>query len=95
MSAYVIVQINVTNQINYKEYLNKVTPIVQKFNGEYIIRAGKFEVLLGEWNYSRTVIVKFPDYETAIKWYNSEEYSPIKKIREDNSEGNCIIIEGV
>jgi len=95
MSAYAIVQINVTSQNNYKEYLNKVTPIVKKFKGEYIVRAGRFEVLLGEWNYKRNVIIKFPNYETAIKWYKSEEYKPIKKIREDNSIGNFIIIEGI
>ena len=50
--------------------------------------------MLGEWNYSRTVVVKFPDYETALSWYNSDEYAPIKKIREENSNGNFIIIEG-
>ena len=95
MSAYVIVQINITNEEKYKEYLNRVTNIVEKFNGKYIVRAGKYKVMLGQWNYKRNVIVKFPDYETAINWYNSEEYSPIKKIREDNSEGNFIIIEGI
>ena len=29
------------------------------------------------------------------KWHDSEEYRPIRKIREDNSEGNAIIIDGV
>ncbi len=95
MSAFAIVQINVTNKEKYQEYLNQVTPTVQKFNGDYIVRAGKFKVMLGEWNYSRTVVVKFPDYQTALNWYNSKEYKPIKKIREDNSEGNFIIIEGI
>ena len=94
MSAYVIVQINVTNNQNYKKYLDQVTPIVKRFQGEYIVRAGKYKVLLGNWDYSRTVIVKFQNYEAAINWYNSKEYEPIKKIREENSEGNCIIIEG-
>ena len=31
----------------------------------------------------------------AKKWHDSEEYKPIRKIREENSEGNAIIIEGV
>jgi len=95
MSAYVILQININNQDNYQEYLNQVTTIVKNYQGEYIIRGGKSEVLEGKWDYQRTVLVKFPSYEVALKWYNSEEYAPIKKIREDNSEGNCIIIEGV
>ena len=94
MSAYAILQIYITNKENYKEYLNQVTSIVKKHQGEYIVRGGKSEVVEGEWNYQRTVVVKFPSYDAAIQWYNSEEYAPIKKIREDNSEGNCIIIEG-
>ena len=42
----------------------------------------------------RNVVIKFPSYNIALKWYNSEEYLPVKKIREDNSKGNVIIIEG-
>ena len=95
MSAYAIFQINITNQENYKEYLNQVTTIVKKHQGDYIVRGGKSDVVLGKWDYQRTVVVKFPSYEAAIQWYNSEDYAPIKKIREDNSEGNCIIIEGI
>ena len=95
MSAYAILQINITNQENYKEYLNQVTTIVKKHRGEYIVRGGRSEVVLGKWNYQRTVVVKFPSYDVAFKWYNSEEYAPIKKIRENNSKCNCIIIEGV
>ena len=94
MPAYLIAQINVTNEDSYKEYLEKVTPIVKKYNGEYIIRAGKFKTVLGNWDYKRNVVIKFPSYNIALKWYNSEEYLPVKKIREDNSKGNVIIIEG-
>ena len=94
MSAYVIVQINVTNNEPYKEYLKKVTPIVEKYKGEYIVRGGKFKKMLGNWNYERTVVIKFSSYDIAMKWYLSEEYEPVKKIRENNSDGNLIIIEG-
>ena len=37
MPAYVIVQINITNGDAYKDYLNQVTTIVKKYNGEYVI----------------------------------------------------------
>ena len=72
-----------------------MTKIVKKHKGEYIVRGGKSEVVLGKWDYQSTVVVRFPSYDVAFKWYNSEEYAPIKKIREENSKGNCIIIEGV
>ena len=77
MSAYAILQINITNQEKYKEYLNQVTAIVKKHQGDYIVRGGKSEVVLGKWDYHRTVVVRFPNYDSAIKWYNSDEYAPI------------------
>ena len=95
MPAYVLVQINITNGEPYKDYLNQVTPIVKKYNGEYVVRGGKSEVMLGNWNYTRTVVIKFPSYDIAMEWYKSAEYAPVKKIREENSDGNLIIVEGV
>ena len=94
MPAYLIAQINVTNEDSYKEYLAKVTPTVEKYGGEYIIRAGKFKTVLGNWDYKRNVVIKFPSYDIALKWYDSEEYLPVRKIREENSRGNVIIIDG-
>ena len=95
MSAYFIIQINITNAENYKDYIPQVTPIVKKFGGEYIVRGGKSENVEGSSPYERTVVLKFPSYDMVKKWHDSEEYSPIRKIREDNSEGNAIIVDGV
>ena len=95
MSGYFIIQINVTNSENYKEYIEKVTPIVKKFGGEYIVRGGQSENVEGNWPFQRTVVLKFPTYDMVKKWHNSDEYKPIRKIREDNSECNAIIIEGL
>ena len=49
----------------------------------------------GQWKNPRTVVIKFPNYEKALEWYDSEEYKPIKPIRMKNSIGNMIIIKGV
>ena len=95
MSAYFIIQINITNPEKYKDYIVQVTPIVKKFGGEYIIRGGKSENVEGSWPFERTVVLKFPSYNMVKKWHDSKEYRPIRKIREDNSEGNAIIIDGV
>jgi len=95
MSGYVIANINVKNSDAYKEYVGKVKPTVEKFGGEYLVRNGEFKVIDGEWKHPRTVVIKFPTYEKALEWYNSEEYKPIKPIRLANSEANGIIIKGV
>ena len=96
MSAgYVIAQLKITNPENYKEYVEKVTPLVKKFGGEFLVRAGEFQIFDGETKFPRIIVLKFPSYEKALEWYNSEEYKPIKQIRLDNSEGTNIIIKGI
>ena len=95
MSGYVIANINVKNSEAYKEYVSKVKPTVEKFGGKYLVRNGEFKVIDGEWKHPRTVVIKFPTYEKALEWYNSEEYKPIKPIRLANSVANGIIIKGV
>ncbi len=93
-AGFVIFNIDVTNPEDYNEYITKVKPIVEKFGGEYIVRGGTNQVVEGNWQYSRTIVLKFPSYEKALEWYNSEEYQPIKQIRLDNAISNGIIIRG-
>ena len=93
-AGFVIFNIDVTNPEDYNEYITKVKPIVEKFGGEYVVRGGTNQVVEGNWQYSRTIVLKFPSYEKALEWYNSEEYQPIKQIRLDNAVSNGIIIQG-
>ena len=95
MSGFVIANIDVKDSEAYKEYVGKVVPTVKKFGGEYLVRAGEYKVMEGEWKNPRTVVIKFPNYEKALEWYDSDEYKPIKPIRLTNSVGNMIIIKGV
>ena len=92
--GYAIFNIKITNQENYKEYIDKVKPLANKFGAEYIIRGGENKIIEGSWEYPRTVVIKFPSYEKALEWYNSKEYEPIKKIRLENAQSNGIIIKG-
>ena len=46
--GYVIAQLNVTNPEDYKEYVTKVTPIVEKFGGEQLGRRRRDDYTDGE-----------------------------------------------
>ena len=95
MPGFVIFNIEIKKPEEYKEYVEKVTSIAKKFGGEYLVRAGEYKVIDGEWKYPRTVVIKFPTYEKALEWYDSEEYKPVKPIRLANSVANGIIIKGI
>jgi uncharacterized protein (DUF1330 family) len=94
-AGYVIAQLKATNSVNYKEYVAKVREIVKKYDKEYLVRNGEYQVVEDEDTFPRIVIIKFPTYQKTLEWYHSEEYKPIKNIRLQNSEGSNIIIKGI
>ncbi len=59
MTGYAITQIEVTNPEDYKEYLAKVTDIVKKFGGEYLVRGGEFKCLKGNGNIQELWLLNF------------------------------------
>ena len=95
MPAYVIAQINVKHKEGFRAYAEKVPQTIKNFGGKYLVRAGDFQIKEGKWVFSRNVIIEFPRFEIALKWYNSDEYKPIKQMRLDNAEGNFIIVKGI
>ncbi|HJS18271.1 MAG TPA: DUF1330 domain-containing protein [Anaerolineales bacterium] len=58
MTAYVIVDINVTDPVRYEEYKKLAAPTVKLYGG-------RTETLEGDWSPSRLVILQFEDIEQA------------------------------
>jgi len=73
MSAYAIVQVDVTDADEYAKYAALAGPAVEKFGGTFLARGGAVEVMEGNTR-DRCVIVEFKDMETAKAFYNSPEY---------------------
>ena len=40
---------------------------LKKFDGEYLVRNGEYQVVEGEDNFPRIVIIKFQTYEKALE----------------------------
>ena len=94
MSAYIIVEIEVTDPVGYEEYKKHAAATVHKYGGKYIVRGGKTEVLEGNWKPKRIVILEFPTIERAKEWLNCEEYREPRKMRHATAKTNMLVIEG-
>lgn len=95
MSAYVIVEIDVHDPIGYEEYKQRASATVEAHGGKYIVRGGKTEVLEGEWQPKRIVVLEFPSMDRAKAWLNCEEYREPRKMRHATARTNMIVVEGV
>lgn len=95
MSAYFIVDIDIHDAAGLEEYRKQVPATITKYGGRFIVRGGKVEQLEGEWQPKRLVLLEFPSLEQARRWYDSEEYRPLKAMRLKASSSNLILVEGV
>src|SRR6266496_2309345 len=57
MSAYVIVEIDILDPAGYEEYKKLASATVEKYGGKYIVRGGRTEVLEGDWDPKRIVVL--------------------------------------
>jgi uncharacterized protein (DUF1330 family) len=71
-----------------------VPATIQKYGGRFLVRGGKSQVLEGDWPQRRRVIIEFPSYEQALKWFESPEYEKPKALRQANSHGRLLLLEG-
>ena len=93
---YLLVDVDIHNIDEYKKYLDKVKPMVEKFGGKYLIKGGEIDAKETDlWKPTRIVLVQFPNKISALNWYNSEEYRPLKNLRLNNATSNILFIEGV
>ena len=95
MPAYLIADVDVTDPTRYAEYRQRVPATVAAYGGRFLVRGGAHEVLEGNWQPHRVVVLEFPSLEQARSWYESEEYREPKAIRIAASRTNAIIVEGV
>jgi uncharacterized protein (DUF1330 family) len=93
MMAYVIGEIDVTDPKLYDDYRKQVLATVTSYGGRFLARGGKSEALEGPAP-KRIVVLEFPSYEQAAKWYRSPEYAPLIELRKKASRGRLLLVEG-
>ena len=56
MTAYVVVDIAITDPERYEEVKQRTPPIVAQYGGHYLARGGQTESLHGDWSPERLVL---------------------------------------
>ena len=96
MSAFLIVDTKITDFDAYEEYKKLARPMAEKYGGVYRTRGGDIEVVEAElWSPTRIVIVEFPNVDSAKQFVHSDEYAPVKAIRNANAQSTFLIVDGI
>ena len=95
MKAYLIANVDVHDAEAYENYRSRTGAIVERYGGRFLVRGGRIEMLEGEPNFARLVIIEFPDVTAAHAFYDSPEYREIIPFRTNTSDGALCIVAGV
>lgn len=96
MTAYLIVDSQLTDPDHYENYKLQAKPVVEQFGGEYLARGGALSVKETDlWSPSRIVVIRFPSRAQAERFYQSPQYQAVLPISKASARRTVFILDGL
>ena len=92
--GYVVANIRVMDQDKFEQFSGMAGPTIRQFGGKVLARGPGADRLEGDVS-GIVMMIEFESKEAAHIFYHSEEYQAAKAVREDCSDTDLMIIEGV
>ena len=93
--GYFVAQVDVTDPDGYRQYLEAGAGLVDAAGGKKIVVPNTVhELVEGEWDPERLVVIEFPSYEALRGWYFSDEYTAARQHRIRSSTSWVMLGEG-
>jgi uncharacterized protein (DUF1330 family) len=92
--AYVVNEIEVTDQAGFATYAKHQGALIDKFGGRFLARGGKAEAVAGTPLPRRITIYVFDNMEKAQAWHDAPEQKELAAIRDKTSNFRSFIVEG-
>jgi len=96
MKAYIIGRMKIRTKDWMEEYFSKVPGLIEDHGGKFLVRGGNPGQLEGtEGLPDATFILEFPSRDHALKFWNSDEFQPLIKLRQTGSSLEAMVVDGV
>ncbi len=95
MTAYIIAHITIHDRERYGQYEAGFMEIFQRYNGTMLSVDEAPEVIEGQWNVTRTVLIQFPSHAEAHDWIDSEAYQTLAQHRFAAAESQVALLTGL
>lgn len=95
MPAYMIVIASLSDRQRFLEdYAGVAAKLVERFGGQYVLRAPGAELLEGSFGENASVVIsEWPDLESARRFWRSADYAEAKRAREHLAQCQVLLVE--
>ena len=94
-AAYLIADVEVTDPVQYETYKQLSSAAMRAHGAEVCVRGGALDVLEGDWQPARLVVLKFPSVAKARAFYDSPEYRLARDERDGAAIMRMVVVEGL
>ena len=93
--VYVVVQLSIHDRERYDRYVARFLPTIAAHGGRVLAADDAPEVLEGEWDRDRVVLLAFDDRDAFTAWAGSPEYKEIAVDRIAATDGPILLVQGL
>lgn len=93
MSVFVIAQISIHDRSAYEKYQSQFLDVFKKFDGKLLAADFNPQVVEGDWQHEKVVLMEFPDENSFQEWASSPDYQEIAKDRHAGSNATVLVVK--
>jgi uncharacterized protein (DUF1330 family) len=95
MSAYILSNLTVEDEAQLADYVKNAPATIARYGGRYLVRRGKVDRLEGEWTPGALIVLEFPTRAQAKAWYDSPEYTELRKSSFRGAHRDLFLVDGI
>lgn len=95
MTAYIVVDVNITNLERFREYASRVSELIEKHSGRYIVKGAQPDIIQGSpGNPQYVVVIEFPSQAFANEFIQERQDVGLSDLWERSTAGRILKVEG-
>jgi uncharacterized protein (DUF1330 family) len=95
VTVYAIAQLRFTDRAAYDRYQARFMEVFRRHPGTLLAADERPEVVEGEWDREKVVLMSFPDEAAFRGWAQSPEYQDISRDRLAGADTLVLLVEGL
>lgn len=95
MTVYAIAQLRITNRAAYDRYQTRFMDVFRRHRGRLLVADESAQVVEGQWDQDKVVLMSFPDEAAFRLWSESPDYQEISKDRHQGADSVVLLVKGL
>jgi uncharacterized protein (DUF1330 family) len=95
VTVYAIAQLRFTDRAAYDRYQARFADVFNRHPGTLLAADDSPQVVEGQWDRDKVVLMSFPDDAAFRGWAESAEYQEISKDRRAGAETVVLLVKGL